>query len=91
MSAACDLGRCSNATTGFVAVTWDEGARSGGEGIRHALATGGPEAVGVLGRTAPADRGRLSAGLPSFGAGVARARVAVAGQDAYGEAMKVTF
>jgi len=75
---------------GFVAVTWDEALEAVAEGIRHALATGGPEAVGVLaGPRLPIEDAYLLAYV--FGAGVGTRRVAVAGQDAYGEAMKVTF
>lgn len=75
---------------GFVSVSWDEALETVAESIRHALATGGPEAVGVLaGPRLPIEDAYLMAYV--FGAGIGTRRVAVPGYDAYGDAMKTTF
>lgn len=70
-------------------VDWDEALDAVAEGIRHALATGGPEAVGVLvNPRLPVEDAYLAGYV--FGGVVGTPQVAVSGQDGYGEAMKTT-
>jgi formate dehydrogenase (NADP+) alpha subunit len=67
-------------------ITWDEALDAMAEGIRHALATGGPEAVGALaGPRLPVEDAYALA--YTFGAVVGTRRVAISGQDEYGAAM----
>ncbi|MDP8224471.1 MAG: molybdopterin-dependent oxidoreductase [Candidatus Lernaella stagnicola] len=71
----------------LVPLSWEEALESMAEGIRHALATGGPEAVGALaGSRLPVEDAYALA--YTFGAVIGTRRVAISGQDEYGEAMK---
>ena len=73
----------------MVEVEWEEALDAVAEGIKHALATGGPEAVGVLASPRlPVEDAYLTAYV--FGNVVGTRQVAVSGQDGYGEAMKAT-
>lgn len=68
--------------------TWDEALDAVAEGLRHALATGGPESIAVLaGSRLPFEDAYLLAYV--FGAVVGTRRVALSGQDAFGEALKI--
>jgi len=74
----------------WVEIGWPEALDSVAEGIKHALATGGPEAVGVLASPRlPLEDAYLTAYV--FGDVVGTRLVAVSGQDGYGEALKTTF
>ncbi|NLH48139.1 MAG: molybdopterin-dependent oxidoreductase [Myxococcales bacterium] len=65
-------------------VSWDEALDALAAGVRHALDTGGPEAIGVLtGARLPIEDAFLLARV--FGG----SRLAVPGQDAYGAALKI--
>ena len=71
----------------LVPTTWDDALDAMAEGIRHALATGGPEAVGALaGPRLPVEDAYALA--YTFGGVVGTRQVAISGQDDYGEGMK---